>query len=77
MTSHDDARPWRTRLAAGVVGVVAGAVILLKLIVGKLLFIAVVWAGIVWAAHFGGWVGIVLIVLIVLAAIAWAKAHIS
>jgi hypothetical protein len=77
MSQQVETRSWWTRLAAGVVGVVAGAVILLKIFLGKLVFIAVVWAGIVWAARFGGWVGILLIVAIVIAAIAWGKAHIS
>ena len=93
MSSHDDLleqgprvapdaqtatqRSRRNPILTAVGVVVAGAVILLKLILGKLIFIAVVWAGIVWAAHIGGWLGILLIVAIVVAALAYAKAHIT
>jgi hypothetical protein len=76
-TPRGERRPWWNALAAGVIGIAAGAVLLLKLILGKLVFIAVVWAGIAWAARVGGWVGIVLIVAIVIGAIAYGKAHIT
>jgi energy-converting hydrogenase Eha subunit C len=77
MPAHEDTRSWWSRLAAGVVFVGAGAVILLKLFLGKIIFLAVVWAGIVWAARLGGWLGTVVIVVIVLGAIVWGKAHLT
>ncbi len=58
-------------------GVLVGGIALFHGLLGKLVFLLIVWHGIGWAGRIGGWVGILLIVGIVLGAIAWGKAHIG
>jgi hypothetical protein len=59
----------------GVGVVIAGALVIVHGLFGKLVVILLAWEGVRWASHHGGWVGIVLTAAIVLVALSWLKVH--
>ena len=63
--------------AAGGVGLAGGIGLLKAGLLGKIFFWLILWHGVGTAARIGGWVGILLLVGIVVAAFLWAKAHTS